>query len=64
MLYVPVADLCEDGERRVVYYHAVVGVVEVLEISSRIEGAYHRAVANVEVLACPAKYRLIHRWGV
>ena len=53
MLYVPVANLREDGKRRVVYYHAVVGVVEVFEISSRIEGTYHRAVANVEVLACP-----------
>lgn len=64
MPYVPVANLCEDGERRVVYYHAVVGVVEVLEIASRIEGADHWAVANIEVLSCPAKYCLIHRWGV
>ena len=53
MLYVPVANLREDGEWRIVYYHAVVGVVEVLEVSSRIEGAYHRAVGNVEMLACP-----------
>ena len=53
MLYVPVANLREDGERRVIYYHAVVGIIEVLEISSRIEWAYHRAGANVEVLACP-----------
>lgn len=43
---------------------ALVGVVEVLEISSRIERAYHRAVGNVEVRACPAQYRLIHKRGV
>lgn len=63
MLYVPVANLREDGERRVIYYHAVVGIVEVLEISSRIERTDHWAVANIEMLSCPAKYRLIHRWG-